>query len=143
MRYLTFVPKALYRSAKRSLKGGEKLWVVILLWGVVLWWCSFVLGGITFKLGFEEWGKFRFLPPVIHMVIFVLGLIFIFIYPFCLATALYRCFRNAPHIVLSVILSAIGLLLLVWHIGAAFWIFGASFSHFWLGIKQFSLIFGG
>lgn len=114
--------RAVVKSYIKSLKGEEKLSIVILGWGVALYIISFFfafilmyLAGLHFQTfsGFLNNDFLKYLISVPVGFIGPFGLVFVFIYPLTLVYSLYKCSSTRRDFVYSL---TFGTLFLITHI---------------------------
>lgn len=83
--------RAILTSARKSITGEEKLWKVFWLWGILIQITAMPIGFLAIGL----WNTCpNIVTGVFGVVIAMLGLIFVFIYPFIFIITLWRCARN-------------------------------------------------
>ena len=122
---------AIRNSYFRSLRGEENFWVVVFGWGVLLYVGSFFIGFWSIKLPLlliKHKINIFLLPkiwPFILTIVGVLGIIFVFIYPFTFAFCIMRSsFRSdSAYIVLA---SIFVIIFTLFHIFAAQFFLGVS-----------------
>ena len=84
--------KTIINSAKKAWRGEEKLWIVFWLWGVLLYFGSFFVGGFYARILLNYLGDFNyFLAFSFSFCMSILSVIYIFIYPVIFSVSMWRC----------------------------------------------------